>query len=218
MEGDMVMAKRILCFGDSNTWGANPAENLRYAEDVRWTGVLQKELGESCRVIEEGQNGRTSVMDDPVEGRLSGLRYFAACYESQTPLDLVILMLGTNDLKARFNLEARTIAYGLKRYLDVLKVVPPAGRVPKVLLVSPIEISTDYRNHPLFFDMFGDGADLRSGRLAGAYREMAMETGIEWFDAAEHAKASPLDGVHMEPGEHRKLGIAMAKKVKQILG
>ena len=211
------MSKRIMCFGDSNTWGAPPAENLRYAEDVRWTGVLQRELGSEYRVIEEGQNGRTSILDDPMEGRLGGLRYFAACCESQVPLDLIILMLGTNDLKARFNLRARVIANGLKRYLDVLKVVPLAGEAPKVLLVSPIRISPDYRNHPLFADMFGEGADVRSGRLAEAYREMAEETGIEWLDAAQYAKASPLDGIHMEAEEHEKLGIAMAEKVKQIL-
>lgn len=212
------MSKRIMCFGDSNTWGATPAENLRYPEDVRWTGVLQRELGTAYRVIEEGHNGRTSILDDPMEGRLSGLRYFAACCESQVPLDLIILMLGTNDLKARFNLGARVIANGLKRYLDVLKVVPMAGETPKVLLVSPILISPDYRNHTLFSDMFGEDADVRSGKLAEAYREMAGETGIEWLDAAQYAKASPKDGVHMEAEEHEKLGMAMAEKVRQILG
>lgn len=212
------MAKRIMCFGDSNTWGAIPAEDLRHEEDVRWTGILQKELGPGYRIIEEGQNGRTSLLDDPMEGRLSGLRYFAACCESQVPLDLIILMLGTNDLKARFNLGAKVIANGLKRYLDVLKVVPLAGKTPKVLLVSPIRISPAYRNHVLFSDMFGDDADVRSGRLAEAYKEMALETGIEWLDAAQYAQASLRDGIHMEAEEHGKLGLAMAKKVRQILG
>ena len=73
------MKKRIMCFGDSNTWGANPGTGNRYADDVRWTGVLQRELGEDYQVIEEGYNGRTSIFDDVLEGRLGGIKYFGPC-------------------------------------------------------------------------------------------------------------------------------------------
>ena len=103
---------QILCFGDSNTWGYVPLTVDRYPESVRWTGVMAQALGAGFRIIEEGQNGRTTVWDDPLEGdNKNGLRYLPACLESHHPLDLVIIMLGTNDLKARWNLCARTCSH-----------------------------------------------------------------------------------------------------------
>ena len=211
------MKKRIMCFGDSNTWGAAPAEGTRHPQEVRWTGVLQRELGDAYQVIEEGYNGRTSVFDDVTEGRLSGVKYFAPCCDSQSPLDLIILMLGTNDLKERFGVSPRTIAYGFSRYLDVLSITPMAGKKPKVLLVSPILIDASYKKHPLFYDMFGEDAAERSMKLAEAYEEFARDNGLEFFNAAEYGKASVRDGLHMEAEYHEKLGVAFANKVKEIL-
>lgn len=211
------MKKRVLCYGDSNTWGAVPEDGSRYPEDVRWTGVLQRELGDGYQVIEEGYNGRVSVFDDVLEGRLSGVRYFGPCCDSQSPLDLIILMLGTNDLKARFGVSARTIAFGFQRYLDVLQITPMAGEKPKVLLVSPIHIEPSYKNHPLFYDMFGENGTERSQALAQAYEEFAKDAGLAFLDASLHAKAAAVDGVHMHPDSHERLGRAMAAKVREIL-
>lgn len=212
------MKKRILCFGDSNTWGAVPAEGTRYPEDVRWTGILAKELGNEYQIIEEGYNGRTSVHDDWVEGRISGLTYFRPCIDSQSPLELIILMLGTNDLKARFQVEARTIAYGFGQYLDAAKTVPMTGSRPEILLVSPILIDPSYKEDPLFYDMFGEYAAERSQRFAEAYEEYAKSAGIHFMNAAKYGKASVRDGVHMEADSHERLGKAFARKVKEILG
>ena len=211
------MAKRVLCFGDSNTWGAVPGDSCRYPEDVRWTGVLQQELGSGYRVIEEGHNGRTSVFDDPVEGRLAGITYFATCLDSQSPLDLVILMLGTNDLKARFGVDGYTVAHGFSRYLAALTTTPMDGARPQVLLVSPILIDPSYVDVPLFRDMFGPGAVERSQKLAEAYEAFARDNGWHYLNAAAHAVASVRDGVHMEPDSHRSLALAMAAKVREIL-
>lgn len=211
------MKKRILCFGDSNTWGAIPEESSRYPEDVRWTGLLQKKLGDGYQIIEEGYNGRTTVFDDPIEGRLSGIAYFAPCFASQSPLDLIILMLGTNDLKLRFGVNAKTIASGFNRYLDVLKTAPNAGTNPKLLIVSPIKIAPSYKKSGLY-DMLGEKAVERSSQFAEAYREFADMAGAYFLDAALFAKASERDGVHMEPEEHHKLAIGMLEKVKEILG
>ena len=211
------MKKRILCFGDSNNWGANPNDGSRYDEDVRWTGVLQRELGEDYRVIEEGYNGRVSVFDDVLEGRLGGIKYFGPCCDTQSPLDLIILMLGTNDLKARFGVSPRTIAFGFNRYKDALEITPMYGEKPQVLLVSPILIDPAYKNHPLFHDMFGEEATEKSMALAEAYKEVADANGWEFFNAAEHAAATQVDGVHMEEEGHQSLGVALARKVKTIL-
>ena len=100
------MKKRIVCFGDSNTWGYNALESSRYGEEIRWTGRLQRLLGEEYTVIEEAQNGRTTVWDDPIENRLAGLTYLWPCMESHSPFDLLIIMLGTNDTKLYFNVPA----------------------------------------------------------------------------------------------------------------
>ena len=212
------MKKRILCYGDSNTWGAIPNETERYPDDVRWTGVLQHTLGADYGIIEEGYNGRTTVHDDPIEGRLSGTTYFKTCLESQQPLDLIILMLGTNDLKTRFNVNPKSIAYGLDRYVDILKSAPKVGPKPKLLIVSPILVDPAYKEHALFHDMFGETAHERSLGLADAYREIADADGVYYFNAAAHAKASVKDGVHMEPEGHAVLGRALAEKVREILG
>ena len=212
------MKKRILCFGDSNTWGAVPAEGTRHPDDVRWTGILAAELGNEYQVIEDGYNGRTTVHDDPVENRLSGITYFETCLDSQSPLDLIILMLGTNDLKARFGADPYTIAFGFGRYLNAVKTVPMAGNRPEVLLASPLLIDPSYKDVPLFFDMFGDGAVERSEKFAEAYEAFAKENGVHFIDASKYGKASVRDGVHMEAEYHEKLGKAFAEKVKEILG
>lgn len=212
------MQKRILCYGDSNTWGAVPGDGTRYLDEERWTGVLQVQLGDGFKVIEEGYNGRTTVHDDPVEGRLSGVTYFAPCIDTQSPLDLVIIMLGTNDLKERFGVNARTIAYGLRRYLDAIKTSPMYGGQPKVLVVSPILIDPSYKNHTLFHDMFGEEAVERSEKFAEAFADFAREAGVYYLDAAKYGKASPKDGIHMDVESHEKLGKALAEKVKEILG
>lgn len=206
-----------MCFGDSNTWGAVPGEAKRYADDVRWTGVLQAELGDGYTVIEEGYNGRVSVFDDVVEGRLGGIKYFGPCCDTQSPLDLIIIMLGTNDLKVRFGLTPGTIAFGFHRYMDALKITPMAGEMPKVLLTSPILVDPSYKDDAQFHDMLGEYAVERSMQLADAYKAVADTNGWEFFNAAEYGKASPKDGVHMDAESHQRLGKAFAKKVKQML-
>ncbi|MCW5845462.1 MAG: hypothetical protein KIT77_29690, partial [Caldilinea sp.] len=104
--------KRILCFGDSNTWGYDPVSQDRYARNARWPGVLRQQIGAGYEVIEEGLNGRTTVWNDPIEGYKNGRDYLIPCLETHRPLDLVIILLGTNDLKKRFSLSAYDIAQG----------------------------------------------------------------------------------------------------------
>ena len=210
--------KRILCFGDSNTWGNISGTPDRFPPEVRWTGVMQRELGDGFLVIEEGYNGRTTVMPDLVEGRLSGIDYFGPCLDSQSPLDLVILMLGTNDLKLRFGLEAESIAFGFNRYLDALRTTPMMGSRPMVLLVSPILIDEGYKGNAVFHGMFGEDGVARSRALAPVYRRFAEENGLEFMDAAEYAAASPIDGIHMAADDHRRLGCALAARVRAIIG
>lgn len=213
------MKKRILCYGDSNTWGAVPGEDetVRYPEEVRWTGVLQNVLGDGYRIIEEGYCGRTTVFDDAVENRLSGLAYFAPCIATHSPLDLIMIMLGTNDMKRKFGVGPKSCAFGLKRYLYALQNTPIAGERPGILLIAPPVIEKDYKNNPLFLDMFGGDAYEQSLNFAREYECFARENQLDYFNAGAFVKASPIDGIHLSPEDHKILGEKLAEKVRSLV-
>ena len=206
--------KTILCYGDSNTWGYNPATMERFPRDERWTGVLRNELGDGYLIIEEGLNGRTTVWDDPIEGYKNGKEYLIPCLETHKPLDLVIIMLGTNDLKVRFSVSAFDIANGAGVLVDIAQKSETGHNngSPRVLLMAPPQVSklTD------FAEMF-EGAEPKSGKFSRHYRRVAEEYGCEFLDTSEVIISSELDGIHFEAGEHRKLGKAVAAAVRDIL-
>jgi len=207
--------KTILCYGDSNTWGYVPGSGDRYPPEVRWPGVLRAELGPGYTVIEEGLSGRTTVWDDPVQGvHRNGKTYLLPCLLSHQPLDLVILMLGTNDLKVRFSVPARDIADGAGALVDVIQHSRsgPGGGAPAVLLVAPPPTGklTGYA------EMF-EGAEEKSRKFALYYRQVAEQYGCAFLDAGEHVVCSDIDGIHFEPEGHRSLGRAAARMALQIL-
>jgi lysophospholipase L1-like esterase len=204
--------KTILCYGDSNTWGYEPATAARYAPDVRWPGILQKELGDTYVVIEEGLCGRTTVWDDPIEGYKNGRAYLTPCLDSHKPLDLVIIMLGTNDLKVRFSLPASDIAKGAGVLVDVVhqSSAGHGDKAPPVLLLAPPPTTTPQEK---WLESLGDAAE-RSKGFSARYAAVAQEKGCRYFDTATVIRTSPIDGVHLEAREHRKLGIAVAEIIQ----
>ena len=210
------MKKRILCFGDSNTWGYNGADGIRFDDNVRWTGRLQKLLGDGYTIIEEGHNGRTTVWDDPVENRLAGLTYFWPCMDSQSPLDLIILMLGTNDTKCYFNVSADCIAMGAGRLVDMAQKSPFGrdGTAPKILLVSPIRLEKENG----FQNSFDEEAAKKSEKFPEAFQKIAELYGCYYLNAAEFAEPGSADGIHLDEAGHAALAKAMEKKVREILG
>jgi len=206
--------KRILCFGDSNTWGHDPVTQDRFDAENRWPRVLGQALGRDYEVIEEGLGGRTTVWDDPIEGYKNGREYLIPCLESHRPLDLVIILLGTNDLKKRFSLSAYDIAQGVGVLVRVAQVSQSGrgGMGPAVLLLAPPPTAalTGYA------EMF-EGAEVKSQKFAAHYERVAKELGCAYLDTAGVIVSSPLDGIHFEGGEHRKLGKVVAEKVKELL-
>jgi lysophospholipase L1-like esterase len=207
--------KRILCYGDSNTWGCNPATYERFDESTRWPRVLGQTLGSGYEVIEEGLGGRTTVWDDPIEGYKNGREYLIPCLESHRPLDLVIILLGTNDLKKRFSLSAFDIAQGAGVLVRVVQTSQSGrgGQSPTVLLLAPPPLATLSE----YAEMF-EGAESRSHKFSVHYERVAKELGCAYLDTAQVIVSSPLDGIHLEGQEHRKLGKALAAKVKELLG
>ena len=208
--------KTVLCYGDSNTWGSDPETGERFAPGVRWPGVLARELGDGFRVVEEGLSGRTTVRDDPIEGaHKNGRTYLRACLESHKPIDLVTIMLGTNDLKERFGASASDIAQGAASLAEetLRSGCGPEGGAPVVLLISPPPVAklTDMA------EMF-EAAEEKSGRFAVHYRHFADQAGCEFLDAGTVIVSSDIDGIHLEADEHRKLGVAVAASIGKILG
>ncbi len=203
----------ILCFGDSNTWGRCP-DGERYPRSVRWTGVLQTTLGKDFTVIEEGLSGRTTVWEVPVEGDRMGKRHLLPCLQSHAPLDVVVFLLGTNDLKKRYSAPASDIALGMGVLVDIAKMSATgrAGAAPRILLLAPPPLGKLTK----FADMLEGGVE-KSKLLGELYREVARERGCSFLNTARVIHSSEVDGVHLDEGAHHDLGLAVAKKVRSML-
>jgi lysophospholipase L1-like esterase len=207
--------KNIVCFGDSNTWGYDPHSGGRYPAQVRWPGALRLALGSSFYVIEEGLGGRTTVWDDPVEPFRRGIDYLSPCLMSHAPLDLLILLLGTNDTKPRFSASAHDIGRGMERLVRLaqLSETGPGGQPPQVLVIAPPHI-LPLQGTP-FSEEFA-GAEAKSLALATEYAQVAAARGAHFLDAAQHIVCSPLDAVHWSADAHHTLGAVVAETVRAI--
>lgn len=206
--------KNVLCFGDSNTFGTNPAGG-RWPRNQRWTGILQERLGNEFYVMEEGLGGRTAAAEDFLEGDKNGQRHLPIALRSHRPLDLVILMLGTNDLKHRFGLLPRDIAAGAAQLGRMVETYDygPGYPIPRVMLVSPILIGNGVENSP--FSGFSAGAADASRHLAPLYHAHAEAHGWLYLDAASVAGPSDLDRLHLEAWGHRALAEAVEAAIRK---
>lgn len=181
--------RTILCFGDSNTWGFDPSTSLRFSTHQRWPGVMRQQLGNNYLVVEEGLVGRTTLRDDPLEPHKNGLEYLMPCLQSHSPIDLVILMLGSNDMKRHFDLMPETIADGVRSLVSIIQNsecgIDMAS--PKLLLQSPPPII----GLTELADLFG-GAEQKSLDLACFYVRIASESGCWFYDTGQSIHSSPL--------------------------
>lgn len=207
--------KTVLCYGDSNTYGYDPRTGLRYHEAIRWTCRLRDLLGVDYRVIEEGCNGRTTVYDDPIDGWKNGLDYLRPCLNSHKPVDIVILMLGSNDLKSTFGLTAEQIAAGAGILVDTIQsfTAEKQGFKPAIVLVSPPEIGSGIRTSP-FYGRFEEDAIARSQEFPRYYKAVADRYGCVFFDAAEWIRPSETDSLHLDPEAHRILAEQLCEVIR----
>ncbi len=209
------MKKRILCYGDSNTYGYVPAGNgRRYSEGIRWPSLLQKLLGDEYTVIEEGLCGRTTDAEPIDAPWKNGESYLCAALSTHRPVDMVIFMLGTNDLKASFHRTAETVAAGMKAILEQTDsfLMFKQEYLPKILLISPAYISDASRGP--FCDEFNQTSQQMSRLLAKQYQTLANEYDALFLDAADYAVTSERDGIHLDAENHRRLGEAVYETVQ----
>lgn len=212
------MTRTVLCFGDSNTHGTPPATALdapsaRFGRATRWPTLMAGHLDPDWLVIEEGHPGRTTVHDDPIEGaHRNGLTVLPALLETHKPIDAVILMLGTNDLKNRFSVNATDIALSLERLISIIRAFAcgPDGKSPHILMVAPPPILET----GCLAEMFEGGA-AKSRALATAIEKAATRSKVAFFDAGAHIAVSAVDGIHYEPDAHATLALALADAVRK---
>jgi len=208
--------KTVLCFGDSNTWGYIPASaSQRHPRDIRWTGLLQKLLGDEYVIVENGLNGRTTCFDDPTWPGRNGYTDLPNALETQYPLDLVVIMLGTNDAKVFFPGQSVACGRALELYAQRIRgqgFGPDKGD-PQILVISPILLSDKVVSDS--FDPVNSVTFTKG--LSSVYKRYCEALGLHFMDASQAAQADDADGIHMNPENHRKLAEAVCEKVRAIL-
>ena len=219
------MKKHIICLGDSNTHGycadpddcADPAL-ARFNEEERWTCLLQKALGEGYLVVEEGLSGRTTVFPDPLYEGLDALHYLYPCLKSHEPVSLLVIMLGTNDVKERMSANAFAIGLGMRRLIRKAKATDcwgPSGK-PNILVIAPPPIGAGMETSPVTDEM-GKASVEKSRRLAAQYQAVTDEENVHFLEAAAVGCAfNQVDFMHLTRQSHAVLAKALAELIPRL--
>lgn len=209
--------KRVLCYGDSNTWGYIPGTGGRFPQEIRWTGIAQRELGQGYQILEAGLNGRSTVFEDPFEPFRCGVAGLGYALLEAAPIDLLVLSLGTNDLKFTGSAgAARGVATLITQARQVWTEAKLSVRTP-ILVFAPILLHPDiWEIDPWPWSGFAQSYE-KSLDFWRTYRQMADEFHVHLLNAAEYADPSAVDGIHMEAESHLRLGRAAAEAIRQIL-
>ncbi len=209
--------KTILAFGDSLTWGYEAVTGRRHAFDHRWPNALAAKLGPNVRMTAEGLNGRTTVHDDHlVDENRNGSTALPMLLSSHQPLDLVIIMLGTNDTKHPWWSRGSDARRGMQRLIEIVQRFPWGVDMPtpKILIMSPPPlVHTDLSD----FDKMFSHAIKESQNFAKEYKNLAELLNVAYFDAGSVIETDPNDGVHLSKENSRKLGEALVPLVKKLL-
>ncbi|MDR0403609.1 MAG: SGNH/GDSL hydrolase family protein [Treponema sp.] len=200
--------KTILFYGDSNTWGYVPGAGTRFPYERRWTSIVRKKLGPDYDVIVEALNGRTTVFDDPLRSARNGQFAFSVILESHAPINLLVIMLGSNDCKEHLHNRAVTIARGMRSLVELArgKGFGPDGGDPKILILSPPLITKGDQRRANFDLREFTGAQAIAAELSREYQKIAAENACYFLDTAPIAKPSPIDGLHLTVESNAALG------------
>ncbi len=205
--------KQILCYGDSNTYGYIPKTGNRYPWGVRWTSILNEELGfENYRVIEEGLCGRTTIFEDPLREGRRGTKLLPILLETHNNPDIIVVMLGTNDCKTVYSATSEIIGKGVRRLLTQIKNISSKS---KVLLISPIHLGERVWEDNFDTEFSKNSVEV-SKELAKVYSRISKEENIYYLDASRYSSPSEIDQEHMDENGHRALAHAVLTKIKEI--
>lgn len=201
--------KRILCYGDSNTWGYTPGSGVRYDRHTRWPGRLEDLTGYES--AEEGLNGRTTMFEEQPGDYRNGLAPIESIVLSQRPLAWMIFMLGSNDTKWFYKASPEQIAYGMSQIIKKARACCAAkGEFPQVLLIAP-----PFMQVPEGDLEFNAESEEKVRALEPLYERLAEKTGCVFLRASDAVKEIGSDGVHMTAEGHRCLAEAAAEIIKK---
>lgn len=200
--------KKVLCYGDSNTFGFNPANGSRFDENTRWTALLQKNLGENYKVIDEGANNRMGFLNNPSGFLYSSQKHFPSIISKNKDIDFLVLAIGTNDLQFRYDIDFKEIEAGLRNLLFIAK-----ENVKTTILIPPIILNENIFNG-YFKTMFNETSIAKSKLVGGIYRQIANEFDSKLFDLNEFVKPSSVDGLHYDESSHKLIAENLADIIK----
>ena len=207
---EFFVKKNILCFGDSNTWGLNPETGKRYNDSIRWPSRMSMLLGDNFNVIEAGQPNRTLVNNPPFIGGLNGICYLKPYLETES-LDIIIIALGTNDLKKRFDLSPRQIAKGLEELIEQIELFYNAIKKPNIIILSPAHVKAIGTYKHIY-----DGAMNKNQPLTALFETLCKKKCIHYFDLQQRVNVSKIDGIHLCSQAHTIIASSLYKIIKNI--
>lgn len=213
------MKKRVVCYGDSNTWGWIPMTGQRYDETIRWPARLREILGPDYEIEEEGLPGRTTIFEDPLVPHCNGYAYMPGCLNTNAPIDLLVFMLGTNDFQLHFKCSAEATARAVRFMLENARSLPITrnGQELPILVLCPAAIS-EHRFGYQPSDLISQKEIDDSRGLAEKLEEITRLLGCEFLDLNKHVKVSERDGIHLEAETHIKISGLVADKIVQMIG
>lgn len=204
------MMKKILCFGDSNTYGFIPQTCKRYEKNERWSGILSEILGSEYEVMEEGQNNRTGFFKNPESIKHCGREYLPIFLQNHRDIDICILSLGTNDAQFFYDLDEKTTREGLQ---DLINSIKEANPVTKIIIVAPVKIQANILNG--IFAMYFDLTSVEKiAQTFHIYKEIADKNKCYYLDFNDSVKPSELDGLHYSKESHRIIACKVAAFIK----
>ena len=201
--------KKIICYGDSNTFGFNAKDGSIFDENTRWTSLLQKNLGSEYEVVNEGMYDRTGFADNPRGDLFSGPKHFPEMLSKTDNIDLLILAIGTNDLQSQYNISFDTIENGLRNLVNLAKT-----KVKNIIIILPV-ILDERILKGAFNTQFDETGVEKSKKVGQIYRQIADENGCLWFDINEFTAPSDYDGLHYDENSHRLIAEKLAEFIKK---
>ena len=197
--------KTILCYGDSNTFGFNPADGSRYDKNTRWTSLLQKNLGDEYNVINEGANNRNGFVSNPQGDFYSAQKHYPKLILNSENIDIIILAIGTNDLQFSYNANSDDFEQGLENLILISK-----KKIDNIILIPSVILSGNILNG-FFKIQFDKTSILKSQSVGEIYYKLAKNYNCRIFDINKFTQPSEMDGLHYSAESHKLIADNLAK-------
>lgn len=203
--------KKILCYGDSNTFGFNPKDGSRFDENTRWTALLQKNLKNNCRIIEEGMCDRTGFIDNPKGFLYSSQRHFPELLSKSDRFDIIILAIGTNDLQFQYNISTDAVQQGLMNLISAAK-----NKAEKIIIIPPVILNESILNG-YFKIQFDKMSIIKSKEIGAVYRKLSNDFNCRYFDINKYVQPSDTDGLHYDEASHKIIAEKLAEFINELI-